>query len=712
MADIDRFQTSIVRTEDIGQAIDETVTAYKSTRYSFERRWYDNKFFDDGYHFRFLQRTTNKIVDLAERASMYNPTRAIPKASRQVRGVANLLMSNDPTPVVYPERINTHAFAEDPEGLKQAQDQAKWKAKLVGHWISEEFKKQEINEKLAHLLILAMVQGVAYLQIWPDAVEEKIRTQVYDAFDIYLDGKYTDIQDCPVLIKGIPKLISEIKANELFDETQRMKINADNKLASSDIKEAYLRSRFGSERATEATATVLLKEAFIKEYVNKNNSAKIKNQKDASDVLLRKKEGDMVIRHAFVAGNIWLFDEYLDIDKYPFVDFRMEPGPIYQVPLIERFIPLNKSLDMLVSRIERYSHTMVTGSWSVKAGEPDKPNNSAGGQIFKYNTTPPVQNIVAPLPAFVFNFIQILNTYVEEQGVSTSALNKIPAGVKAARAIESLKESEYANLSIAQRRFKNTVKRISERFMDIADNYFTQPQEAQYMEKGEPVYFDIVGKRAYDEREKLGVPVTGDVVPISKDYHVDVDVEQGMGYTRQGRQETALELANFFGPLVQAGVIPPEAFQKFVEKLLETFEFGPANEMIEAMKAEGGGLQQANIEQLKVAMAEVLKDLAGSEILPDTKMRVDETKVGVAEVMKDTGLLDNRQEPQEENKPPSRSISFKDLPPSGKQQLAAQAGIDIGEEDIEMEDMRNDQREMQKSKEMSKMKGGQNPVRK
>jgi len=362
MSGTDRFQTSSVKTEDIGQVIDETVTAYKSTRYSFERRWYDNKFFDDGFHFRFLQRTTNKIVDLAERASMYTPTRAIPKASRQVRGVANLLMSNDPTPVVYPERINTHAFGEDQQALQQAQQQAKWKAKLVGHWVDEEFKDQEINEKLAHLLILAMIQGVSYMQVWPDAVEEKIRTQVYDAFDIYLDGKFTDIQDCPVLIKGIPKLISEIKANELFDETQRMKITADNKLASSEIKEAYLRSRFGSERATEATQTILLKEAFIKEYVNNNNSGRIKAQKEASETLLRKKEGDMVIRHAFVAGNIWLFDEYLDIDKYPFVDFRMEPGPIYQVPLIERFIPLNKSLDMLVSRIERFTPAMVVGS--------------------------------------------------------------------------------------------------------------------------------------------------------------------------------------------------------------------------------------------------------------------------------------------------------------------------------------------------------------
>src|SRR3990167_11385444 len=164
MSSPDRFQTSSVKTEDIGQVIDETVTAYKSTRYSFERRWYDNKFFDDGFHFRFLQRTTNKIVDLAERASMYNPTRAIPKASRQVRGVANLLMSNDPTPIVYPERVYKGAF-QDPQEYEMAVDESKRVAKTIGHWIGEEFKNQEINEKLAQMLILAMINGVSFMQI-------------------------------------------------------------------------------------------------------------------------------------------------------------------------------------------------------------------------------------------------------------------------------------------------------------------------------------------------------------------------------------------------------------------------------------------------------------------------------------------------------------------------------------------------------------------
>ncbi len=680
MTAIDKFQTAKTPTENIGQVVDELITSYKSQRYSFERRWYDNQFFDDGYHFRFLQRTTNKIVDLSDRASMYNPVRAIPKASRQVRGIANLLMSNDPTPTVYPEKVNAHAFDQDPQGLEEARKQSKWIAKLVGHWIEEEFKNQEINEKLAHMLILSMVKGVSYMQIWPDAVDEAIRTQVYDAHDIYLDGSLTDIQDCPILIKGIPKLIVEIKANELFDPTQREKISPDNKLASSEIKEAYQRSRYGSATTTEATQTVILKEAFIKEYLNKNNKERIRSQQNGGEILKEKDEGDVVIRHSFVAGNIWLFDEYLDIDKYPFVDFRMEPGPIYQVPMIERFIPTNKSLDTLVSRIERYAHTMVVGSWSIKNGEPDKPSNQAGGQIFKYNTTPPQQNPIASVPPFMFNFIQVLNSFIEEQGVSTTTLGKIPAGVKAARAIESLKESEYANLVIAQRRFKQTVRRIAMSFMNIADDYFVQPQSVMYLEKGEPQWFDIMGKSVMEKRQQLGVPPPPDTIPISKEYHVDIEVEAGMGYTKQGKQQNALELANFMVTMAQQGFVNQQAVAVFMEKLLETYQFGSTSEFMEALEENKGAMTDQDIEKIKVGMMEVMKDLKGSEILPDTKMRIEEGKIATAEVIKDTGML-NKEEPQEE-KPPSRSISYKDLSPEGKSQLAAQAGIQESPENI------------------------------
>src|SRR3990167_9149385 len=144
------------------------MTYAKMVRRPFERKWYDNQFFDDGYHFRYWSHSANKIVDVSSDNSVYSPMRAIPKASKQIRGVANLLILNDPTPVVYPERINTAAF-NDPQELETAKKTNNQIAKLTGHWIEEEFKNQEISEQLALMIILAAKHGISFMQIWTDA---------------------------------------------------------------------------------------------------------------------------------------------------------------------------------------------------------------------------------------------------------------------------------------------------------------------------------------------------------------------------------------------------------------------------------------------------------------------------------------------------------------------------------------------------------------
>jgi len=461
--------TSRLDASQMGHQIDTIIQKAKDERRTFERHWYDNNFFDDGHHFRYFSRTQNKIVDLAERSTIYAPMRAIPKASRQIRGVANLLLPQEPTPVIYPEKINPAAFPpreiRDEEGTlvsteinpeyQEALDNAKRIAMFAGHWVSEEFKEQNILDKLALMIILAAKHGVSYMQIWPDSVHEKIRTQVYDAFDIYLKGDLNSIYDSPFIGKARPRRIEEIKADERFDIDKRSKLTPDNRFSSSSIKEAYMKARFGGASNPEAVATVIEKEFFVKEYLDEHNKDRIARQKNSSDILDGKEKGDVVIRHTFVAGDVTVLDEYTDLPEYPFVDYRLEPGAIYQVPLIERFIPVNKSLDLVVSRLERYIHTMVVGGWKKRQGEQFNITNSPGGQILEYASTPPEQIQVLPLPNFVFSFLDILGSLIEEQGVTTTTLGKLPKGVKAHAAIESLKESEFANLVMASRRTKS-----------------------------------------------------------------------------------------------------------------------------------------------------------------------------------------------------------------------------------------------------------------
>jgi len=667
------MNTEFVPTDQIGSKIETFVVNTAQQRKAFERRWYNNNFFDDGYHYRFVSRTTGKVVDLTSNNDSFIPYRAIPKASRQIRGIANLLLANEPQAVVYPEHILQSSYP-DPQQYQQAQDEAGKNAKHVGRWIEWSWKKYELKKLLTHMIILSAKNGISFLQIWPDPVKEDIRFQVFDAFDIYVDSSVSDIYDSPFLVKAAPKTIEEIKANEDFDKEAVDKIRADNKYAPSEIKEAYMMARFGMRRNDDKTATVILKEGFVKEYVNSENIGKIK-----SDVKnFKGKTGDVIIRQVFEVGGLVLRDVYTEFNEYPFVDFRMEPGYIHQVPLIERFLSANKSLDAVLSRIERYIGTQIVGVYMKRRGENYRINNVAGGAEIEYDTTPPAQMALSPMPAFVFNYINILESLIEEQGASTSALGNVPTGVKSGVAIESLKATEYANLKIAGDQLKGTVYRIAERMIDLASRYFITPKTVTMMEDGKPSYFDIIGERgmvAYKKLAKKNQLQVPEATVVRKDYNIDIDVQSGMGFTEEGKRKTAMDVITWMTGMAKEGLITQDALNLVVKNFMKTFQYGNTAEFMDAM--EQGGMagqagQDKSIQAVKVGVLEALKD--AKEIGPEgDQKKVMTSKIGVVEALKDMGVT--MPETVQDN-PELAPIPYKDAPEDIKRQMETKAGLE------------------------------------
>ncbi len=626
------FDTANVPSIGISLEIEKMIMQSTVQRRMFERRWYDNNFFDDGFHFRYVSRETGKIIDLIERTNLNVPQRAIPKASRQIRGIANLLMGPEHVPVIYPKAVTKYSYASEQE-YQQALQMSGQIAGRIGQWMQTEWKNQELREKATQMALLAAKHGVSYLQIWPDAVDEKIRTQVFDAFDIYLMGFMNSIYDSSYIIKAVPTLISKIKANENYNEGQLAKIRPDNRYANSEIKQAYMQSRFSAGMNADSAATLILKEAFIKEYLSDENWEQAKKMGEKNGAMEGKKKGDMIMRHTHSAGGVWILDEYIADKEFPFVDFRYEPGPIYQVPLIERFIPANKSLDTIMSRIERYANTMVAGTYLKRRGEDLQITNIPGGQVLEYTATPPTQMNMVNLPSFLFSFIGQLNQIIEEQGAATSALGQLPTGIRSGTAIESIKSTEYSNLKIATDRLKDTIKRISMRMIEIASKYFISPQTVYYLNEGQPNYFDIIGEAGIKARQKAKIEVPTDVVPIMGDMLVDIEIESGLGYTMEGKKQTMQQIAQFMVQLAAQGYVSQPAVQKVVERFLKVFQFGSTQEFMEAMQEGNMPMTNQQIQEMKVAMAEVLKDTGLGQ--PNVEQDIQKTKVGVAEALKD-----------------------------------------------------------------------------
>jgi len=635
-----RYDTSGTDTKAIAFQIESMVQSSVFMRRQIEKRWYDNNFFDDGFHFRYVSRETGKIIDLAERTAMNLPQRAIPKASRQIRGIANLLMGPEYQPVVYPYKISKNNFP-DPNDYAEAVKYSKNIASRIGIWIQNEWREKGLTELLTFMAILSAKHAISYLQIWPDEFEEKINMKVFDAFDIYVMGQLNFLEDSPFVIKAIPQPISKIKANEHFDQEQIDKLNPDNRYASSEIKQAYMISRFSSGMVQDKAASLILKESFIKEYLGDSNWEDAIKKSKETGAMEGKSKGDIIMRHVFSAAGIWLRDEYVDIDEYPFVDFRYEPGQIYQVPLIERFIPANKSLDTVMSRVERYANTMVTGTWLKRRGEDIQIANIPGGQVLEYTATPPTQGQIVNIPPFLFEFINLLNSIIEEQGASTSALGQIPSGVRSGVAIESIKATEYANLKIASNQMKNTVKRIAEKMIQIASKYYITPQTVYNVQKGEPDYFDVIGQGGIEARRNAKINIPEGIIPISREAKVDIQVESGLGFTAEGKKATMQQIAQFMIQLASAGYLTQPAVMAVVQKFLEIFQFGSTQEFMEAMEqgTQSNKLTEDQLTQMKIAVAEVLKDVG---VVGENKDQADIQKsaIGAAQAIKDTGLVE------------------------------------------------------------------------
>jgi len=677
----------------IGQAVEELVNDALYRRRSHERRWYDNNFFDDGYHFRTISRKTGRVVDHTTRSSSYIE-RAIPRASRQIRGVTNLLFSAEPYPVVYPERISTSQFPpiKDPQTgqeipnpeYEKAMEQAKLVARKRGIWLSSEWdEEQELPIKLIDMLLLAAKNSVSWLQVYSDTEKQKICTDVFDAFDVICFGDERDYQKLPFITKTRSRGIEKVRHDPMFDEAMASKLSPDNKYATSEIKDAYMRARFGAKNTGEKDAgTIIEKETFMQEVLTEENWKEAIERSKETGAMEGKSKGDDVMRHVFSAGGITLKDEYVDYDKYPLVPFRFEPGPIYQVPFIERFIPQNKSLDIIVTRLEKWVNAMVVGVFQKRKGENFEVSNFPGGQMIEYETSKLDQMNVASVGNTPFEVINLLNKYIDEQGATTAGGVNVPTGVKSGVAIESVKATEYANLKISTMMLKQTIKQIAERMLERADKDYLQPQEVSSLEDGEPNYFDVIGKRGYDLHQKLdkGASLPKDVVVIDKEVKVRIEIEPGLGLTMAGKKDAMQSIIEYILKLAQTipGSVPPEALQQIIKKFLEAFGYGSTQELMEAMEKgmTEGQMTEEQIMKMKIAIIEAMKD--SGAVGPEAEERmVDSTKVGVIEALKDSGMLDGMNQEQPEEKPLAETlhVTYKDLPEDVKREVEGKIGL-------------------------------------
>lgn len=658
-------------------------------RRAWERRWYNTNWFDDGLHFRVMSKRTGQIIDHVQRNSGFIE-RAIPRASKQIRGIGALLLTPDYYPVVYPERTTQEKYRNkmtgqvDMQAFQKAQEDAKETARKRGIFLTTTWEDElELELKLMDMILLTAKNGISYLKVFTDPLTHRINATVHDAFDVICYGDVRELDDLPFMTFTQPIDFNEVISNEMFDEDKRRELSPDNLYATSEIKEAYMRARYGSKLNAQNLNTINIRETFLKEYLSEDNWKQAQELGEENGAMEGKDRGDLIMRHTWSAGGVCLKDEYIDYDNYPVSELRFESGYLYQVPLMERFIPLNKSQDIVVTRIEKWINTMVAGIYRVRKGENMIISNIPGGQKVEYEGTPPDQMPISNVGSTPFQFMEMTDKYIEEQGISSNNVSQLPNNI-ANNTIENIQQQEYTNMKFATARLKKCVTRIGELIMERADKDYIHPVEISYKEDNNTHYFNVVGSRGKKAYDKVSKKLPDDLVVLNRKAKIRIEADKGFGLTQDGRRQAMETLMKEMVNLYQLGFLGAQAMSLLVKRMVEEYGYGSTEEFMEAIEdgITQGQMSQQQINQMKIAMLQVLKDakMTGPEmekkLMDHNTANLQTTQLGVLKTMKDVGLLDKLGAEGKDNIEVDNLVKlYKDASPELRRQIETKLGL-------------------------------------
>lgn len=669
----------------IGKQIEDMNFQAIMRRRSWERRWYNTNWFDDGLHFRVQSKRTGQIIDHVERNSGFIE-RAIPRASKQIRGIGALLLTPEYYPVVYPERTTEENFRNkitgqvDQQAFEQAKKIAKENARKQGIFLQTTWEDDlQLELKLADMILLTAKNGISFMQLYTDPLTKRVRGDVLDAFDVIMYGDRRELDDLPFITKAMPMDFNEVITSEMFDEERKKDLSPDNLYATSEIKEAYMRARYGSKLNAQNLNTIVVRETFIKEYLSDDNWEQAKKLGEENGAMEGKSRGDMIMRHPFSAGGVCLRDEYINYDTYPFAELRFESGYLYQVPLMERFIPLNKSQDIVATRIEKWINTMVAGIYRVRKGENMIISNMPGGQKVEYEGTPPDQMNITSVGATPFQFMEMTDKYIEEQGISSNNVSQLPNNI-ANNTIENIQQQEYTNMRFATARLKACVTRIGELCMERADKEYIKPVEISYKEDNDVNYFSVIGTAGHTAHKKVGKSLPHDIVTLNRKAKIRIEADTGFGLTQDGRRAAMKDLMQEATQWYQMGFLGAEAMALMVKRVIEEYGYGSTEEFMEAVEngVTQGQMSQNQVKQMQIAILQTLKDakMVGPEA---QKQQVMTSKIGTLESLKESGLAKNIQDgvapvPEKDLDEDMVKI-YKDASPDIRRQIELKLGL-------------------------------------
>lgn len=480
----------------------EIIKNLKKSKDHMLARWMINRSFYENSHFTMGEIDKNGSP---VKISGKKPYREIPLATDQIDGMRNMLLANKPEPYIYPDdRVSSNEEMTDEEFRKKVDAEINIWGKAIEYLLDEEIKLKNI---LKTAIKYTLLYSTSYLQVYHDG--DKYAMDAYDVFDISIYPTIKKIGDYPYLVKHVAKPLKALKLNKRYNHIDFKVLKeklTENRYFADEMKNSLYAGKFGYADPD----TVVVDELYAMEEEGLAIYSYISNELiDAQSPKETK------------------------LKSIPFAMFLSGEEP-YELSQIEKFIPLNKTLDVLITKLERRVKRLDGGRLAIQASEPIKTVKTSDGEFIRYKRTAPVPLPEENYPSTLLNLVGILQQLFNSLGVNAAVSSTgIPKGVEAWRAIESLKQSDYGKMENITQNLGECLTEITEKLVELVSVTEVTPRNIVIPNTNERI--SIVGKGG-ENMAKEGTLI------FSPQKRLKVVIESGLTHTPEAKRELVMQL--------------------------------------------------------------------------------------------------------------------------------------------------------------------------
>lgn len=525
------------------------ITEARDYRIKQEALWMEIDYYLDGQYNVMYDRAQHRVTVLPMPSTRGAVRRSVNLLRAKVRFVSNMVTKNEPA---FNIRANYYPGMTEAQIKKAKGDAEALQAFCVSIW-----RKGSNRQKIRRLVRLGLKRGLAVLQThWSDDLDD-VDFMVDDPYNWLFDPLCGgDVQKGRYIIQQM--VVSKKKLMDSGEYKNLDKVQTVKRLSPSDYRDSYLQSKYAASSSGDA---IIINKIWEKEEV-------------------KGEEGEMECRVVcrYVSDGIEIKDKKVfdGMEDYPVYIYYPEinEGELYPRPVLADLIPLNKSVNNIMSYTEEYIATVGQGRY-LKQKNTKITTQSTGrhGQIIEYDgATPPAPMGIPNIPYQVVQaHLSNIERFMSEiGGAQFLDVQQVIGSNMSGKAIGQLQAQQSESVGEPTENLSQTIKDVFEGLIMLArDNYIVSKTFPSIKGEDDRVY-KIRGKSGVSDMATEDEYLDETIIDELPD--IRVEIVPGAVFSELQRKQDVLELK-------QQGLVDNET-------VLDAYKVGSVREVIERMEAE------------------------------------------------------------------------------------------------------------------------------